>query len=249
MLSAVLFGCTSDPPTSPGKKEQAAQDATDRARAHMELGVGYYENGQYQYAIEELNEALKARSNYVPAHNGLALVYMDLKEDKKAEEAFKKALQYEPRNPAARNNFGQFLCSRGRTEEGLGQLLEAVKNPLYETPDLAYQNAGVCARRAGDNQRAEEYFRQAVMRNPRQAQALFNLSDLNYVKKNYSQAKAYADRLIQLTDIPGPELLWLAARTARKLGDAQSVTQYGNQLRKRYPEAPETRALLDGRFE
>ena len=87
------------------------------------------------------------------------------------------------------------------------------------------------------------------MRNPRQTNALFNLSDLNYVKKNYPQAKVYADRLMQITQTPGPELLWLAARTARKLGDAQSVSHYGNQLRRRYPEAPETRALLDGRFE
>ena len=151
VLAALLCGCTGTPTTSSsGRREDAAQDVTNRARAHMELGMGYYENRQYQYAIEELNEALKARSDYVPAHSGLALVYMELNEDKKAEAAFKKALQYEPRNSAARNNFGQFLCSRSRAEEGLRQLLEAVKNPLYETPDTAYHNAGVCARRAGD---------------------------------------------------------------------------------------------------
>ncbi|MFN0314876.1 MAG: type IV pilus biogenesis/stability protein PilW [Burkholderiales bacterium] len=248
VLAAALCGCIS-PSTGPTKREDAAQDLTNRAHAHMELGMSYYENGKYQFAIEELNEALKARSDYVPAHSGLALVYMELKEDKKAEAAFKKALRYEPGNSSARNNFGQFLCSRGRTEEGLRQLLEAVKNPLYQTPDTAYQNAGVCARRIGDNARAEEYFRQAVMRNPRHAQALLNLSDLNYLKKNYAQAKVYADQLLQFTQAPGPELLWLSTRIARKLGDGDGVIQHANQLRRRYPDAPETRALLDGRFE
>ncbi|MSQ59466.1 MAG: type IV pilus biogenesis/stability protein PilW [Betaproteobacteria bacterium] len=189
VLAAVLCGCTNNPSTSPSKREAASQDLTNRAHAHMELGMGYYESGKHQFAIEELNEALKARPDYVPAHSGLALVYMELREDKKAEAAFKKALRYEPGNSSARNNYGQFLCSRGRTEEGLRQLLEAVKNPLYQAPDTAYQNAGVCARRIGDNTRAEEYFRQAVMRNPRHAQALLNLSDLNYLKKNYPTGK------------------------------------------------------------
>jgi type IV pilus assembly protein PilF len=241
LLTAVLYACTTTTEKGSSKAGVVAQDAVNRARAHMELGLGYYENGQYQYAIEELGEAIKAKSDYVPAYDGLGLVYMQLKEDKKAEENFRKAIRYDPQYSSAKNNFGQFLCSRGRNEEGLRYLLEAVKNPLYDTPDIAYKNAGVCAKRAGDIQAAEEYFRQAVLRNPRQGQALFNLADLNYQKRNNSQAKVYADRLIQLAT-PGPEVLWLAARIERRLGDNDTALKYADQLRRRFPDAPETRA-------
>ena len=174
---------------------------------------------------------------------------MELGEDKKAEDMFRRALRADPQSSSTRNNYGQFLCSRGRNEEGLRNLLEAVKNPLYATPDVAYKNAGVCARRAGDNRGAEEYFRQAVMHNPRQGQALFNLSDLNYVNKNFAQAKVFADRLLQIIERPGPEVLWLSARIERKLGNAEAAGRYSQQLRTRFPESAEARALTNGHYE
>ncbi len=249
VLVACWMGACTTTSSTTHRKDDIAQDQKSRAQAHLELGMSYYDSRNFEFAIEELNEALKSKSDFVPAYDGLALIYMELKEDKKAEDAFKKALRYKPDSSGTKNNYGQFLCSRGRAQEGLRQLLGAVKNPLYDTPDVAYTNAGQCARREGDNQAAEEYFRQAVMRNPRQGQALYNLSDLNFIKKNYSQAKVYGDRLLQMMDKPGPEVLWLATRIERKLSNMDSVSKFSEQLRRRYPDSPETRALLDGRFE
>lgn len=249
LLLCVLAGCTTTSSKPRRSAEEMEQDARNRARAHLELGMVYYESRNYQFAIDELNEALKAKSDYVPAIGGLALIHMELGEDKKAEDGFRRALRIDPNSSDIHNNYGQFLCARGRTEEGLRQLLDAVKNPLYETPDMAYRNAGLCARRAGDDRAAEEYFRQAVMRNPRQGQALYNLADLNYVNKNFSQAKIYSDRLMQLLDRPGPDVLWLAARIERKLGNTEALGRYAEQMRSRFPESDETRALLSGRNE
>jgi type IV pilus assembly protein PilF len=48
---------------------------------------------------------------------------------------------------------------------------------------------------------------------------------------------------------PGPEALWLGARLERKLGDRTAMLSYGNQLRRRFPSAPETKAFLEGRFQ
>lgn len=246
LLLIWLTACSSGPRQT---SEEVARSRDDQARAHSELGLSYFEAGRYQYAIEELNEALKARPEHVPALVGLALVNMELKDDGKAETYFKRAQRADAGNPMTQNNYGQFLCSRNRTDEGLKLLLSAAANPLYDTPDLAYKNAGLCARRAGDPSRAEEYFRQAVMRNPGQLQALYYLAEMHYTRDDARQAKIYIDRAMQGVDAPGPEWLWLACRTERRLGDKSAADRHADQLRKRYPESPQTRALLEGRYE
>jgi len=242
----VLSACATD---GPHNRAEEARKLDERARTHADLGLGYYEAGKHRFAIEELNEALKARPQYVPALVGLALVHMDLREDAKAETYFQRAQRADPGNAMTQNNYGQFLCARGRTEEGIRLLLSAAGNPLYETPDVAYKNAGLCARRAGDPRRAEEYFRQAITRNARQLQSLYNLADLYLARSDIRQAKAYVDRALQGVESPGPELLWLAARIERRLGEQSVAERHAEQLRRRFPDSPETRALQEGCYE
>ena len=50
-----------------------------------------------------------------------------------------------------------FLCQRKRGKEGIRYLLDAIKNPLYTTPDIAYKNAGF-VRAMGDMKAAEDFF-------------------------------------------------------------------------------------------
>jgi type IV pilus assembly protein PilF len=134
----------------------------------------------------------------------------------------------------------------------LRQLLDALKNPLYQTPDVAYKNAGTCARKAGDNAAAQNYFQRAVKLNPRQAQAWFGLADVSFARDDYPAAKQYLTRYVALVENPGPEALWLGARIEHRLGDRgdrTALANYGLQLRRRYPSSPEAKAYTDGRFE
>jgi type IV pilus assembly protein PilF len=226
-----------------------ASTPLERAKIHTELGVSYFENGQLGVALEELNTAVSADKTYAPAYNALGLVYMELKEDTKAEKNFRQAIRIDPSSSEAKNNYGMFLCRRGREQEGIRQLLEALKNPLYATPDVAYKNAGLCARKAGDTQAAEGYFVRALKLNPKQPQALYGMAEIDYLRDDYAGAKQYISRYFAVADPPGPEALWLGARVERKLGDRTALANYGMQLRRRYPSAPETKAFLEGRFE
>jgi type IV pilus assembly protein PilF len=122
--------------------------------------------------------------------------------------------------------------------------LEAVKNPLYNTPDVAYKNAGLCARQSGDVAAADEYFQRAVRINPSQPQALYNLADLAYARGDLPAAKGYLDRYMRVTPAPGPEQLYLGVQVERARGDRNAMLGYGNQLRRRFPGAPETKAFL-----
>jgi type IV pilus assembly protein PilF len=249
----VMLGC-SQPATKdaqPSPKPQTVQAGPssnrDRAKIHTELGVTYYEAGRLAVALEELNEAIDIDRGYAPAWNARALVNMELKEDARAESDFKQALRLDPAGSDTKNNYGLFLCQRNRGKEGIRYFLDAVKNPLYATPDVAYKNAGLCARNLGDRD-AEGYFVRAVQLNPAQPQALFNLADIAFARGDAAAAKGYLERYLRATPNAGPEELWLGARVSQALGDRTAVMSYGNQLRRRYPAAPETKAFMEGRF-
>ncbi len=252
ILFILLAGCAtprSGAPGAPGAPAEAASaSARERARIHTELGVTYYDAGKMAVALEELNEAISADRTYAPAWNARGLVYMDLKEDARAESDFKEALRVDPANSQAKNNYGLFLCQRNRGREGIRYFLDAVKNPLYATPDVAYKNAGLCARGIGDLAAAEEYFGRALRLNAQQPQALYSMADMRFERGDAQSAKPYMDRYMRLVSTPGPEALWLAARIERRMGDNEALSNYAGQLRRNFPGSPETRALNEGRF-
>ncbi len=226
----------------------AETDQGARARIHTELASSYFEIGNYGVALQEANEALKADSNYAPAYNVLGLVYMELRDDPAAEQNFQRALRLVPQDSDTNNNYGWFLCRRKREQESLKYFLAALRNPLYATPEKAWVNAGVCSRQMGDVAAAEDYFQRAVKIRPGQPQALFNLADIAYRGGRYGEAKAYLGQL-QRGVTPTAEVLWLALRVERRLGDRSAEASYGFQLRKNFPDARETRALLAGQYE
>jgi type IV pilus assembly protein PilF len=253
-LLALLVACASQKSNDTSGQSRAETEGgsgspLERAKIHTELGVGYYENGQLGVALEELNTAVAVDKNYAPAFNALGLVYMELKEDDKAEKNFKQAIKVDRANSEAMNNYGLFLCQRGRQKDGMRLFLDALKNPLYGTPDVAYKNAGLCARKAGDMTTAEEYLRKALKLNPRQPQALYTMAEISYLRDDWVDAKQYMTRYLTVVENPGPEALWLGARVERRLGDRNALANYGMQLRRRYPSSAETKAFLEGRFE
>jgi type IV pilus assembly protein PilF len=249
-VTLALGGCGGPAPKQSQSQpsQGASSSALERAKIHTELGVGYYEASRLAVALEELNEAISADKTYAPAWNARALVRMDLREDAQAESDFRQALKLDPASSATKNNYGLFLCQRNRGKEGVVYLLDAVKNPLYATPDVAYKNAGLCALNMGDKRSAEEFFQRALKLNPKQPQALYNMALLELGRDRNAAAKQYFDRYAKTTSALGPEALLLGARIERRTGDRAAMLAYGNQLRLRYPSAPETKAFLDGRF-
>lgn len=247
-LALVCAGCGGGPKKQDNQPAQSTGSSLERAKIHTELGVGYYEAGKLGVALEELNEAIAADKGYAPAWNARALVHMDLREDDQAERDFKQALKLDPAGPDTKNNYGLFLCQRGRGKEGIRYLLDAIKNPLYATPDVAYKNAGLCSLNMGDKKGAEEFFLRALKLNPNQPQALYNMAELEFGRDRYAVAKQYLTRYLKTVAAAGPDALLLGARIERRLGDRAAMLGYGNQLRLRFPSAPETKAFLDGSF-
>jgi type IV pilus assembly protein PilF len=249
----LLSACAEQPvapqltPQAPANQQQA--DARTRADLHTQLGAGYYELRNFAVALEELNEALRADPNHGPAYNMLGLVYMELREDAAAEQNFERAVRINPLDSDANNNYGWFLCQRKRQAEGIKYFMSAVKNPLYQTPDKSFVNAGTCAREAGDDAGAAQYFQRALEVQPTQPQALFQLADLAFRRGEIPGAKSYLTRLSRTVQNLSAEALWLALRVERRLGDREAEASYSLQLRRNFPNSRETQALLNRQYE
>jgi len=223
-------------------------DARNRARIHTELAGGYFGLGNLGVALEEVRVAEQSDPSYATVYGVAGLIYAALKDDRRAEENFKRGLQLSPADPDVNHNFGSFLCERKREAEGIKLLLAAVQNPLYQTPDRSLANAGVCARRSGDDAAAQDLLQRALTVNPNQPLALLQLAELSFAANNFAAAQGYLRRYAQVAPASS-EILWLALRVERKLGNALAEASYAQQLRKNYPESKEAAALQAGRFE
>ena len=246
----VSAGCATTEESKLGPETAPAVDtsARTRARVHTELAASYFELGNMAVALDEIKEALRADPRYGPAQNVAGLVYAQLKEDRLAEDAFRAALDINPSDSDAHNNYGRFLCERKQEKEAVRHFLLAVRNPLYATPERSWVNAGMCARRSGDSAGAESFFQQALKLRPGQPQALYQMADLSYARRDYVGAKGYLTRFTQVATATA-EVLWLGVRVERRLGDRSSEASYALQLRNRFPNSAEARALLAGKYD
>lgn len=252
LLMLALAACAQPPAGSPGAGElsgnAADSDLQQRARAFTDLAGAYFQRGQYKIALDELRKAILVDARYGPAYNIYGLVYMELAEDKLAEEYFRRALEIDRSDSEARNNYGWFLCTRGRYDEGLGQFKLALQNPLYAAPELAMANAGVCAEKKGDLDLAEANLTRALKLQPDNPQALVKLAGLYFRKGRFNDTQRLLTRHSEIAP-PTAESLWLSLRLERKLGDRAQEAAYGLQLRKRFPDSEEARRLLAGKYE
>ena len=245
---AVLAGCTTPvAQIDPAYARQPGQETTAQARARIrtELSAGYYARGQFDIALEELNAALKDDPGYAPAYGMLGLVYSELRDEAQADRYFQRAIELNHQDPEVRNNYGWFLCQRGREVQSLGQFELAIRNPFYRTPDMAMVNAGRCAAKLGDRKGAEAYFQQALTVSPTNPVAHYFLADLAYKAGDLPLARTRM-RGVMANLSPGPEGLLLGACIERKLGNASDEASYVFQLRQRFPNAKEVKLLDSG---
>ena len=219
-----------------------------RAQLHTELASGYYERGQMEVALDELNHAVALQPDYAPAYNVYGLVYATIGEDAKAEQSFGRALQLAPGDSEIHQNWGWYLCTHNRARESLGEFETAARNPLYKAPEIALVNAGRCAQAIGDLRAAENYFRRALGVQPGNALASYGLAQIAYREHQYEAARGWM-KGVMLTNNPSPEGLSLGMCIERKLGDRQAELSYVAQLRNRYPNAPETQAIATEKCE
>jgi type IV pilus assembly protein PilF len=214
------------------------------ARIHADRGTSYYQQGQMIIALNEFMKSIELDKNYSAGYNGLAMTYAAMNEDAQAELNFKKSIALDAKNSEALNNYGSFLCSRNRVDESILQFQQAAKNPLYVTPFIPYTNAGYCSLKKFDVNSAEQFFSLALQHQPLLHNTAYQLANIYFDKKQYSLAQQ--TMINALANNPSPEMLWLGIRVERQLGNKDAESSYALELKRIYPDAPQTQSLLSG---
>ena len=231
------------PDLPPVKTQEASPQA--RAKIRTDLAAGYYQRGQMDIALEELGNAKALDPAYPKIYDIYGLVYAMLGERAKAEENFRQALALAPNDPDIRENWGAFLCGTGRAREALPEFEQVLKDPLYKTPEIALINAGKCSAAIGDTKSAEEYLRRALTTSPGNPIAAYNLALIAYRDKRVGEASAWM-RPVMRQASPSPAALYLGACIERKQGDREAERSYESQLKNRWPDSPEAKAIAGG---
>ncbi|MGE5169101.1 MAG: type IV pilus biogenesis/stability protein PilW [Rudaea sp.] len=252
VIALALAGCATKPAApapapAPELPPVKAQEATPEQRAHIrtELAAGYYARGQMDIALQELGNAKALDPNYAKIYDVYGLVYAMLGERAKAEENFRQAITLAPDNSEFRENWGAYLCATGREREAMPEFERVLKDPLYKTPEIALINAGKCSAALGDTQAAEDYLRRALVASPGNATAAYNLALLAYRQSRAGEARVWMRQVMQLAQPPA-EALYLGYCIERKNGDPEAARSYESQLKNRWPDSPEAKALARG---
>ncbi len=257
LLAVALFvtACTQQGSVRPEVSTSMPSDMTDstgslgreRGRAgagdiYVKLAVEYFRQGKIDIALAKAKIAVGVEQSNAEAHNVIALIYERLGEYGLADHHFKRSVRYAPDNSYALNAYGSFLCQRGRYEEADAQFQRALMNPLYKTPEVALTNAGICANRNGDKEKAETYLRKALSKNSKLPLALLKMAELAHEKVQYLNVRAYLQRYQEVAR-PTAASLWLGIQTERELGDQNAVASYSLMLRNSFPDSSEARQM------
>jgi len=253
-IPLLLAACVTTSTTTKSSGEvvpTTASDQTDndrRARVRLELASAYFGRGQTETALDEVKQALTANPNYGEAYNLRGLIYASMGDVRLAEESFQRALQLNGRDADTMHNYGWFLCQQRRFPEAQVQFEQALAQPQYRQGARTLLTEGVCQARGGQLPEAERTLLRSYEQDPSNPTTALNLAEVLYRRGEYERARFYIRRVGRQQEA-NAQTLWLSARIEHKLDNRNELQNLGNELRQRFPQAPETLAFERGRFD
>ena len=240
VVAAVLSLCA---PVAGAQEKQS--DREKAAAINAELAITYMKQDNLRAAREKADKALEQNSRSSEVQMAAGFVYDRLGEDKKAGAHFEQAVKLGGKdNPDVLNNAAVFQCRKGNKKRGEELFLQAAASPLYRMPEVAFANAGHCARADGRPKDAERYFRQALARNPNMPDPLLSLADIQHEAGNNMQARAFVQRYHEAAPATA-QSVWLGYRVERDAGDATAAEEYARRLRMEFPTSAEAAQLFE----
>lgn len=191
--------------------------------------------GDLKSAEAEATAALKANPSSADAMTLLAVIADRRGSQIQAGEYYKRAAEAAPTQGGALNNYGAWLCSNGFPAESLLWFDRALAAPGYATPESALANAGGCALKTGQYDRADRDLRKALSIDPQNAYALASMAESEHRQGRYFEARAFTERRLAAAPASAA-VLQLAADIEEKLGDRAAASRYVQRLRAEFPK-------------
>jgi type IV pilus assembly protein PilF len=225
-----------------GAQSEPPDPILEAGKINARLAMEYLKRDQLKVAQEKIEKALQQNPKDVNVQLSAGLVYERLHEMKLAEKHFKLALRANPDSPEAQNALGAFFCRNKQQSKGEEMFLKAAANQVYRTPFVAYTNAGVCARSAGNLEQAERYLRQALASKVDYPETYAQLAGVLHERGNDLQARAFVGRFLAVAPAT-PDMLLLGHNIEVALKDDSAATAFRERLTKEFPNSEQARAV------
>jgi len=152
LIPLLLVGCA----------PQEKKDSSELAAAKYQLGVAYFEAGNYRAAIPELSKAADLAPANVEYRNALGMALLFGRNLDPAIKVFEEAIGIDPKNTEVKNNLASAYIMKGELEKAKPLLKQVLDDPLYPTPQFAYFNLARIYERQGKIDEAIEQYEQAL---------------------------------------------------------------------------------------
>lgn len=200
------------------------------------LASNRMQTGDYAGAEEQLRAALKKDPQSVDALGMLALIQGGRGDVAGAGASYRRAAELAPQRGDVLNNYGAWLCANGSPAESLTWFDRALADRSYASPASALGNAGGCALKAGQTERAIGDLRKALDIDPSNPYALESMARLEAGRRNFFEARAFVERRLAAAPATA-SVLQLAIQIEQGLGDKVAASRYQQRLVKEFPDA------------
>ncbi len=215
------------------------------AATNMQLAIEYMKLGKLAASRDFIEQALKEDPGNADVQITAGIVYERLNDMRKAEHAYSTGYRLRKNDPNIQNTYAGFLCRTGKAVAGEKLFAEIAANPLYQTPEVALVNAGVCVRGTGDMVDAERYFNRALAIHPNLPEAMLQLGNIAFDRGDTAQALDMVQRYLAV-NTPTAEVLWLGFRAQRKLGDATAAAGFARRVQTEFPNSEQAQMMRSG---
>ncbi|MBA4265760.1 MAG: type IV pilus biogenesis/stability protein PilW [Comamonadaceae bacterium] len=254
LLSASLFlaGCAQMPLDRGGNEvgpvtESDEPETRKRARIRLELASNYFEQGQTNVALDEIKQSIAADPTYAKAYVLRGLVFMQMNENRLAEDSFQRAIQLNPRDPDALHNYGWYVCQQGKHAQAIDLFTRALVSPLYGGQAKTLRAKGVCQIRMGQFAEAEGSLARSYELDPADPFTAYNLATLLFRRGEDTRAQ-FIIRRLNNTELANAETLWLGIKVERRLRNTEAMEQLAQQLSRRFGQSPQWGLYQRGAF-
>lgn len=248
LAMGLLCGCVSER-TYSGTDVPVAErefDNESAARQRAQLGLTYLQKGNSQQAKYNLDKAVEYAPDLEAVHVSMAYYYQTVGELENAETSYRKAIRTSDATGDAMNNFGVFLCQQEKYKQSEEMFLKAVRMPKYTRSASSYENLGICSRKAGQLDKAKDYFSMALKYDPRRQVTLLELTEIDVETGDYLNARAQLVRYHRVV-AESAESLTLGIKIEQGLNDLDAARKFGILLLAKFPasiEAKQYRASM-----
>ena len=191
--------------------------------------------GQFDDAETHARAAIKADPASADAYTVLAMIQEQRGSEDKAGAMYAKAMSLAPTRGVVLNNYGAWLCGSGQAAASLPLFDRAIADPAYPTPASALANAGSCALKAGQGERASRDLGRALEMDPANPTALEAMAQSEYGAGRYLEARAFSERRLAVAPA-SVKMLQLASQIEQKLGDTAAAARYVQRIGTEFPQ-------------